>query len=71
MEERNSFICSLLLWWYVSNVLFDLSRKQRLNPIICPGKFELLADMMGGGLTDLVEPHISARTRMTETPLLV
>ena len=46
MEERNIFIVPLTLLWYLSN-FFERLRKQRVTSIICLGKLELLADVMG------------------------
>ena len=39
--------------------------------IIRPGKSELLAEVMGGGLTDMFQDLISAGTRRMSTPMLL
>ena len=39
----------LPLLWYLSNLLLDHFRNQRVKTIIQPGMLELLAEVIGGG----------------------
>ena len=56
---------------YLSNFLFDRLGKQRMTPIIRPGKSEFLAEVMGGGFLAMFQALSSAGPSIMATPLLV
>ena len=53
------------------NILLDRFRKQRVTPIICPGKSEFLAEVMGGVFPDMLQYLIRAGPIMMATLMLV
>ena len=61
----------LPLLWYISNLLLDQFGKQRMAPIILPGKSDLLAEVMGIVLPTMFQALIKSGPIMVITPLLV
>ena len=55
--------------WYLS-IFLDRLGKQRVMPIICPGKLDLLADVMGGGFPGMFLALSSTGPRMMAKLLL-
>ena len=51
-------------------LFFEWLGKQRVEPIIRPGKLELESDVMGGGFPAMSQAKSSAGTRIIVTPLL-
>ena len=54
----------------MSAFFFEWLGKQRVEPIIQPGKLELESDVMGGGFPAMSQAKSSAGTRIIVTPLL-
>ena len=71
MEARKIFIIPLPLLCNVSAFLLERLRKQRVTPIIRPGKSELVAEVMGGGFPAMFQALSRAGPRMMAAPLLV
>ena len=63
-------ILPLSLLWYVSALLLERFGKQRVTPIIRPGKSELEADVMGGGFPTMYQARGSAEPRIIATTLI-
>ena len=70
MESRNILILPLPLLWYLYDFLFDQVENQRATPIICPGKLDLLAEMIRGIFTAMFQALIRSGYRMMSTPLM-